>query len=203
MPRTHKQYINNTHGQATRRIIKLFGEATPAELQEGLTWYARANEFARQLAAQHGITMLQAAAVIANLSPQKGWEANVKLAQQYLETGKSGHTGAQTRKCDAIMAGEPIDENLGNLRKVPSFYDNIAFPETSTEVTIDRHAYDAAVGMRAGDKAHKQLESNICYEQFAEVYRRAADRLGLAPHVVQAVVWTVWRNRYAFTRDGQ
>ena len=47
-----------------------------------------------------------------------------------------------------------------------------------------------------GDRARHVLDRKGEYERIADIYRSAAATLGVAPHVVQAVVWAAWRNRF-------
>jgi len=181
----------------TRRLSSLFLSATPVELDLGLTWYAAAHEEALGLCDDDGtgLTIDQAAGIIAALSPRCSWPHNVKRAVQLVSTGATYGLNNGVDKARRILAGEDPDTVLSG-NKVRSFYDNIARPATSESVTIDGHAYDAAAGHICSDRERKALERVGEYDRIADMYRWVASREGLAPHVVQATVWCVWRNRY-------
>lgn len=198
--------IDDEQGQATRRIIRLFSDATDEELAYGLTWYAEANTYASELGELHGYSTDAVAGVIAALSPQTEWGLNKRKAEQFLAEGDTtGFTLGRGRARAIVEEGlSPLDV-LGGP-KVRAFYSNIADPASSTAVAIDRHALDAVLGFVGTDKTRKVLDRKGAYEEVADVYRSAARNLGVAPHVVQGVVWAVWRNRYgqfAYQRPGQ
>jgi hypothetical protein len=187
--------INNEQGQATRRLIRLFESATDEELAYGLTWYGEAHDEAEAIAQANDRQLHQVAGVIAALSPRTSWPDNLRKTRQLLETGDTYGLTNGRDKAKRILDGEdPLDVLSGN--KTRAFYDNLADPVNSTEVTVDAHAYDAAIGFVAGDRQRKALERKGEYERVADMFRSAARYLGVAPHVAQAVIWTVWRNRY-------
>lgn len=187
--------IDNAGGQATRRIMRLFADATDEELAYGLTWYGQAHALACELAETHGVSVDQVAGVIAALSPQTSWDQNIIRARQLLTTGSTYGLGLGIRKAISILAGSAPGDVLGGPKTL-AFWSNIADPENSQAVTIDRHAYDAALGYVADERERKSLDRKGEYERIADIYRSAARSLGVAPHVAQAVVWAVWRNRY-------
>ena len=188
-----------TQSQRVARILAVYARATEDERTEGLYWYRAANTFASGLSAKYGVTTEQAAGVIAALSPQTSWERNVPLAEKACRTKRpSGHTGANCAKARAILRGKtaPLDTLGGN--KVRAFFDNIANPEESQAVTIDRHAYDIAEGVYTSDASRSQvanlLRHPVRYAHYAAAYREAARILNLRPLQVHAVTWVAWRN---------
>jgi len=178
----------------TRRVTTLVRTGTPDQLQRGLCWYAEAHGHASELAAEFGYTVDAAAGVIAALSPQTGWWQNLMLARQACELGEmvQGHTGDAMRKVNEILADpntQPLDV-LGGL-KVRSFYRNIVSGGWDREyVTIDRHAFDIATGVRLNGSSLTPKR----YEATATVYRRAADILGMTPAQAQATAWVIHRD---------
>lgn len=192
--------IDNAQGQATRRLIRLYESATDEELAYGLSWYGQANDRARELADEFGYTTRQVAGVIAALSPQTSWPENLKRVRMLLETGDTYGFKLGRGRAQSILAdvADP-DEILGGP-KVRAFFDNIVDPLNSTAVTIDTHAYSAAAGQVTTERMRKVLDRQGEYDRIADMYRSAARYLGVAPHVVQAVVWVVWRNRNALYR---
>lgn len=189
--------LPNGRGQVTRRLIRLFNDATDEELDYGLRWYQDAHAWAAQTAAEHGRTTDEVAGVIAALSPRCPWPSNLRRTVEMLETGDTyGLTNGRDKARRILGGAAPLDELSGP--KTRAFYSNLADPLASAEVTIDVHALNAAAGQVLSDAAAKRiLGVNGGYRHVADAYRSAARVLGVAPHVTQAVVWDVWRNRFA------
>lgn len=88
-------------------------------------------------------------------------------------------------------------------RKQRNFYLNIYHPELDAPVTIDRHAFDAFLGMDTGIN-DRPIDLPIgdgdqVYDVVADAYRDLAGELSeelgrhVPPHELQAVVWETWR----------
>lgn len=197
--------LNNSNGQVTRRIVRLYREASDESLRYGVSWYWQAHGAAGILSRRFGVSREVATGVLAALSPSCHWSRNKSLAWEMLSTGNCGHMyGDAIRKARRIIDGEdPLDVLGGD--KVRSFYRNILDPWGSDDVTVDRHAFDIAAGRVTDDLARKALETGGRkgnrdgqagnYVRVADCYRRAADILGVSPHMVQAVTWCEWRDR--------
>jgi hypothetical protein len=173
-------------------ILVVLGRAKPEHHREGIDWYQHAHTLARVLAGQHGITVDQAAGVLAALSPQLSWPRNVAYAEQFLATGDAPVLGRSKRAAARIVAGEaPLSVPSGP--KVRAFFSNIADPDGLDAVTVDRHAHDVAVGQRYGDARRPLLGRQGGYELLASAFRLAAAKVGLHPSAVQAITWLAWR----------
>lgn len=171
-------------------ITDVFNRASQSEVEDGLFWYPTAQQIASEIAAGD---IERGAGVIAALSPMMPWDRNVMLARQAFETGiASGGLGANVRKAQAILDGAaPLDILGGD--KVRTFYGNIVNP-WGAGVTIDRHAYDIAVGIKHGDK-RPGIGKGV-YREFAAAYVEAAKSIGIFPLELQAITWTVWRREH-------
>lgn len=189
------------HRPLTRRVTALFRTATDAQVYRGLAWYVDASAQARELGERFGYEHEQACGVIAALSPQTAWWQNVMLAKQAMTAGAmvQGHTRDAMRKVNAILSGvDPLDA-LGGL-KVRSFYENLRYEGQDDGVTIDRHAWDIATGLKG--YAQSLTITPGRYAQAAEAYRRAADILNreyglrMTGAEVQAVTWVTWRDAH-------
>ena len=122
--------------QQANRIRKWYDLATPYQIADGLTWYHAANILANTLATRYGVTTIQAAQVIAVLSPQKKWDANKREALAIFNQHFNGVTPALSyfatartiSECHSIMAGAWA---LPAKRiKTYSFADNIAYMDS-------------------------------------------------------------------------
>lgn len=186
-------------------ILAPYRAARPEQIAAGLAWYADAHTFALSIA--NG-DLVKGAGVIAALSPQTSWAQNMVLASRaFVEGFASGQTGANVEKANRILNGESPDEVLGwnnpkakSGHKVRNFFRNIVDP-TGPECTIDRHAFDIAVGFETDSATRGQLGRVGQYDIFADCYREAAKILGVPVAVVQAVTWVVWREAKGLDLD--
>lgn len=176
-------------------IIRVWKQATVAELAEGMAWYSDAHALAVKLSPE---SPKHAAGVIAALSPMMGWGQNVNLAvRAYADGQASGALFSNVAKANRILAGEAPEDVLGG-DKVRAFYGVIADP-SSDAVVVDRHAFDIAVGRVTNNVSRQALGRKGVYGSFAQAYVRAAKAISretgmdVSASQVQAVTWTVWR----------
>lgn len=183
--------------QQVNRIRKWHGMATTAQIIEGMQWYNAAHSLAVELAARHGVTVIQAAQVISVLSPQKKWDANRREAVAIFCQHFTGirpalgyfATKSTIAECHRIIAGE---FSIPPRRvKTWSFADNIAYPETSRAITIDRHALRVAYDDKGASIDKVGIND---YKYAREAYQQVADSLGIKGYQLQAIVWVVYKS---------
>lgn len=199
LPKTGHVYAANAN---SARILDVYRQATVAELEAGMAWYADAHALASRL---NPADVSGAAGVIAALSPMMPWDRNMMLAARAYEDGTaSGALYGNVAKANAILAGSnPLDVLGGD--KVRNFYAAIADPTSKSAVCIDRHAFDIAVGRVTNNESRAALGRKGIYERFANAYRRAARVLSketgmdVTPSQVQAVTWLTWRRLKGLT----
>jgi hypothetical protein len=183
----------------------IYTQATPAEIQDGVLWYARARGFCASLARTYktngrgfALTPARVAHIVAALSPNNSWTRNQLDTVTVLNAVREGLAPEAVKVCTyhpnkarafALARGESFAELKGD--KVRAFADNIA-RANSEAVTIDLHAYNAALGVRVSSAESKGVRSPW-YVITADAYRQAANALGLSPCELQAVVWVTWR----------
>lgn len=174
-------------------ILTVWDSASTEDREAGGLWYRRAHDFCVEIAENSPYSVRQIAGATAALSPMLSWERNLAYVKVLVETGDAPCLKKNVRKGNAILL-EGLDPSsvLGG-RKVQSFFHNIADPDTSRAVTIDRHAFDIAVGCTTDDATRKSLNRKGYYQAFARLYRAAADEIGVLPHVVQATTWLAWK----------
>jgi hypothetical protein len=184
----------------SRRILRVYRSATPAQIENGLNWYPAARDIAGDIAHDARIPLETAAGILAALSPQTSWGQNVDWARE-LAAGSPISRGlpmSQARGM-AILAQdrEPL-EILGGI-KVRAFYACIVTAGATDAVCVDRHAYDIATGLRGSHVSLSTKRSEHC----ARAYQCAAARLrstgespGITAAQLQAVTWVTWRARY-------
>ncbi len=174
-------------------ILKMLGMATEAEWNDGFTWYERAYAECVLISRETNVPVYSVIGVMAAMSPQKNWDENIRLTRESCLLRRGiGQVGRQCDKATRIIRGEDWRSTLTGPKER-------AFAEcirgSRSEVVLDRHAYDVAVGEVTNDKARKVLSREDTREAIAEVYREVAVGMNLLPHQVQAITWVVWRNR--------
>jgi len=173
-------------------ILAVYGEATDEDLAAGREWYNVAHTYAVGLSHQYyGVTVEQAAGVIAALSPRLPWDRNMAYAERLIRTGDTPVLNGNKDKARRILRGEAPLDVLGG-RKVRAFYATILDRYTQ-EVVIDRHAFDVAYGEVTDEHTRKMLDRVGMYDRFSDAYRRAAYLSGVSVSVLQATTWVTWR----------
>ena len=172
---------------SSERILEHYTPERAAEYA-ARGWYTLARLEARRLARKHGTTLRVAAGVIAAVSPMNVWSGNILAAERILAAAARGDRRAPRAGLSANVAkawriaraGErPLDVLSGP--KVRAFYRNILGDLSA--VTVDRWA------ARAAGVPDSYPGTAAGYARCEEAYREAALKVGLAPAILQAVVW--------------
>ena len=183
----------------TRNIVSAYLASSPADIADGVEWYARAHRLAVELDPND---VARAAGIIAALSPLQSWPTNVVNARK-IYAGIFTGLGLKRNvaKAVAIYNGAAPLDVLGGP-KVRAFYATILDPAISHAVVIDRHAIDIAFGAVQDDIARMAMvnitKARNGYEILAESYRAAAGIISannsvISPAELQAITWTFWR----------
>jgi hypothetical protein len=180
----------------TNQLLCALENADIATTREGMGWYDGAHSICADIATETGRETLQVAGVLAAFSPQTGWSENIRLTRQACEAdGPSqviGHTSNACGKVSNLLFGNKTPDEVLGGRKVRSFYRNVAYPDVSGAVTVDRHMIDLLVGRR-GAVNDRILERIGAYQHAAGIIRGAAREAGILPHQLQAITWVYWR----------
>ena len=189
--------------QHVRNILKVYRRATTDDIANGVEWYSRAKRYSHAIADRTGLHVNTVIGVMAALSPNNKWERNVQDCQRMCNAWVIGDDLDDFKvSCYNTMklkAWSILDENLTsdddildrlNGQKIRSFYSNIRGLD---EVTIDGHALNIALGVRQGLTTDKTNMTKKTYKQMQEVYVRAAKRVDIKPHILQAITWTTWK----------
>ena len=192
----------------TNNLLALWESRTETDESEGLLWYARANRRGQELAVRHNVTLGQAIGVIAVLSPGCEWGKNLQYADELLAAWNSGKRGPDLPmvgvygnknldKAKAILSGHsPTVVIPDSSKKVKAFYSCLINPAESQDVVIDRHAKCAALGLRSKKSGYASQDVTVRsaeYVYLARHYVKLADRFGLLPSQLQAVLWVSWK----------
>ncbi len=185
-------------------IAKVYEQATPREVQEGIEWYANANEAAKALSKAHHVSVHAAAGVIAALSPNNRWERNLRDADTLITAYLNGDDilsvsvatyHKMREKAWAIMnerdaSMERIADIL-NGQKIRSFFAGIM--GNREECTIDGHARNIAYAERLSLSGSKFTIGKREYAALQQTYAEVGRDVGQPAYIVQAVTWVAWR----------
>lgn len=172
-------------------IIHHYLLATDDEMNQGMTWYDDAHNLALELSPND---VWRGAGVISAYSPLTPWWRNVELATDSLRTGVAAtKTLPNSVRCaQLILDGlHPLDVLKGD--KTRAFAAAIAEPDKSTIATIDRHAFNLAMGTMHGNP----VIGKKAFRTLSAAYVEAAELAGISVAQMQAITWVVFRNHKA------
>jgi hypothetical protein len=192
--------------QHVRNILKVYRRATQEDIAQGIDWYERAHIAAQDISKYTNINIRTVIGVMAALSPNNKWERNVRDAEVMCVAWVNGDCMSDFKvscyntmkaKAWSILVDELDDDEdiltRLNGQKIRSFYSNIVGLD---EVTIDGHALNIALGVRQGLTDDKTNMGKKQYREMQQHYVRAAKRVKVKPHVLQAITWTTWRREH-------
>ncbi len=190
-----KATLEEIAGVSTRslvdRVVRLVESASPSQRDDGLYWYSDMHVKVCKLVVEHGTDVRVAAGVLAALSPRCPVSLNLRWTEETLQSGTAvGNMGAHRAKAGMILNGAGFDV-LGT-RKVRHFAHCVADPTDEHHVAVDTWAV-RALGLTSERDYKRITGDDTRYEQAADIYRKAAKRLGLRPHEAQAIAWVVIR----------
>ena len=163
--------VGITHAALCEEIANRIGPANSELMNEAIAWYPEAHDTAASIAESSGgrIDQEHAEGVIAALSPQMEWDANVKAAEGVADYVSNGLADGKTPEAAALdfinqQAASAAELDQGKMfqtadnvtkamsiamggsiddnltgMKVRSFYNNIDDPNDTRDVTIDTH----------------------------------------------------------------
>jgi len=192
--------------QYVRNILKVFRRATLEDTAHGVEWYDRAKRISQAIAKDTGVHINTVIGVMAALSPNNKWDINVRNTLVMCDAWVNGDGiddfkvstyGANKRKAWSMLYDDLTDDDdiltRLNGQKTRSFYSNIRGLD---EVTIDGHALNIARGVRFNLTDDQTNIGKRLYRELQDAYVRAAKRVGVEPHELQAITWTTWRREH-------
>ena len=190
-------------------IKRIFEQATPDEIKEGIVWYAEAQAEAQKLAKKYQIDLHCVVGVIAALSPNNKWKRNVTdaatMISQYLNGFGLDSFKVSTYNAMKLKAWRILEESytpkdtieILNGQKIISFYRCIMGDRAG--VCIDGHARNIYYNERVGLTENRTNIGKKEYQEISNAYASVAYMLSgrgkreYHAYEVQAITWTVWR----------
>lgn len=182
-------------------IRKVYNQATADEREQGLYWYQTAHNDAQVIADRHGVTVSQAAGVIAAISPGLEWGLNLIQADEFIKAYKAGSKlpmiGVYGRKnmtkAKQILYGKEVYDALPTTGpKTYAFFRCIEGSQGTSLVVIDRHAKCLAYYQLTDRDKFSAVRLGE-YDYLVRHYRHVAEQLDLIPHQLQAITWVTWK----------
>lgn len=185
-------------------IMTLAKEATTEEWEHWIHWYNHAHMDVVNLQKKHNrIRANQGlppypfnviAAVVAVLSPNNSWFANLAAAD-YILTNQTGEGSsayrANSAKALRMMDSWMVDDVRGP--KVTVFYESLHKPwKMGDHVVLDGHMLNIWRGHKRGIKNTKQPSTEE-RTQILRDFAQAAKDLDITAQNVQALTWYIWR----------
>jgi len=171
-------------------ITNRYLSATDAEYDKGMSWYDDAHALALDLTPGDA---WKGAGIIAAFSPLTPWNRNVELARILVESNGTMTGGTLTNSIraavDIFNGAHTLDVLKGD--KTRAFASAIADPAGSTIATIDRHAYDIAMGAYHNDDTRK-IGKRI-FRTLSDAYCESAEMAGIGVSQLQAITWLAHR----------
>ena len=171
-------------------ILATYARRTSDETRAGMSWYDDAHALALSLSPDD---VWRGAGVIAAFSPLTPWNRNVELARIMFDSNGMMSGGTLVNSINAasrIFHGEPtLDVLKGD--KTRAFASAIADPAGSTMATIDRHAFNVAMGT---------FDNNVsigkrAFRECSAAYVDAAFWCDIPVCAMQAITWLTHRRQ--------
>jgi len=187
---TERMIVNN--------ILRYYEIASTEDIEEGLIWYDKAHNIAKNLATQFGLKVEQTSGVISALSPQTSWFVNLEMAKSFLQSNGKTRNGNQTRLSKARKILSQTDPEIivsllsttsDGALKTKAFYRNILWPNLETDVTVDRHCIATCFQRPDNTFALDNNEAKLTALQYMfidQCYDKASDKIGIMKHQLQA-----------------
>lgn len=180
-----------------KNLTNLYNKVT--NKTEGLNWYTEGHSFCKEVANTHSLSLPVVCGVLSALSPGMNWERN-KLETITLIKGarlnKGGFKfttyGQNVIKATEILEGIRKPHEAFSMKtgaKTYNFFYNLLEPSNPDYLTVDRHTYRITTD---DEYTHIPISK---YRSIADHYKRAADRIGIIPNQLQAVLWVWYREQ--------
>ena len=160
--RTPKARAESLIQHAVDNLLHIYDQVPQDIRDTSKLWYVGANKIANQFAEEYGITVPQASAAIANLSPQKDWYMNASLAERTIDVWANHRTETWNDSMEAKALALFVNKkDLSDKAKKVNPIILAAIRGKSLQDLIDNDASLAELGMWT--RTWDQVNNNTKY----------------------------------------
>ena len=202
------EMTNEQESRFVGNILATFIKATQQEIDDGINWYANANQACKAIANNYEVPFAVAVAVVAALSPNNRWSRNLHDAELLISAYMDGEAPETVKVCtyntmrakawdilrmaqgwqglandDMLPPMTVRASHIEDLRRVLKGQKITCFFDNIMGVdtcTIDGHARNIAYGERLSLSGGKFTISKSEYAALQECYRHAANVLSMS-----------------------
>lgn len=193
-----KNFYNSSLIQSN--ISEIWEQRKYEDIKKGVIWYEEAKKYCIELSDKYNIELAKVAGILAALSPQKEWENNKKITEDFLiSVKKSPNNGWRKGKHffnlrkkarDIYRLDNPFIDEIGKIlngNKIYNFFNCIMNPLTSDHLCIDRHMIFVALMREKSKLTPKQ------YSFLKEEYLKFAKSVNIKPCQTQGILWLTYK----------
>lgn len=182
-------------------ILRVYNDASPEDVLDGMEWYPKALNTCRRLAELTSYDEQQIAGVMAIMSPGMVWDENETAPGRVLDLHMNGvpateWSGFSTYPHNLFKAESVLNGDLTAVKgsKVTNFYLNILGYDRY--VTVDRWACRIALANPKLPGKYSVPSGEKAYNKIADAYKAAAGIADLPNSMVQAITWVSYRRQH-------
>jgi hypothetical protein len=189
------------HKEMVKNILYVWSTASPEDMQEGMNWYAEAYNECERIANKYSLELETVVALVSVISPSLMWGGNITMPEKIIDLWERNIPVDEWQgfacwpknlaKAEAILNG---DLTVMQGKKVTAFYLNIL--GDTERVTIDRWSIRVALDDPKLNGDAIVPSGKAAYNALADAYHEVASIVGQSAPDVQAVTWTIFRNKY-------
>jgi len=184
-----KKLTKNQLAKVSKNLDHYFNLATDQQINEGLQWYKKANQFCKDQEQIFGIGSDVVASIVSALSPRNKWLTNLKDTVTVLNAVKNGLSPTDikvstfhTNKFKAFALALGTVKITNESRKTYSFVCNVGNLDED-RATVDVWHLRACFNQTIG------ALGQLAYDQLERLTISKAKKLGLKGFEYQAIIW--------------
>ena len=171
--RSPREQLESFVGLMTDNLDFLFSKVDPTIQERAKLWYVGANRIADFLSKRYGISMMQASAMLAVLSPQKNWFENVSMADRIGDILTAARDAKWTDKMEQFFV-RMQDAPKASAARIERSLENLTRPSKPVKQTAESDA-DFAARKARFTKGHKRKMAQ--YETERAEWQDEIDRM--------------------------
>ena len=184
-----RKLTKNQLAKVSKNLDYYFNLATNEQINEGLQWYKKANDFCIEQSKVFNVDSFTVASIVSALSPRNKWLTNLKDTVTVLDAVKNGLgptdikvSTFHTNKFKAFAIAEGEVEITDESRKTYSFVCNVGNLDED-RATVDVWHLRACFNQTIG------ALGQLAYDQLERLTISKAKKLGLKGFEYQAIIW--------------